>query len=244
MLDTGVKNPGFYIFAVHFTWHDPSKAAGVANELVTRLIDSNLDRRARQARLATDFLRREIERAEDALKEQSTKVSAFKEQHRGELPAELASKVARLERLQAQRDALGLRMSEAESRLVTLQTTGGETDPRRTALPELEPRLLRERTINTAEHPNVLALERQVDALRQEMASQPLGGGWSPTQRAVVSGVQREIGALRQQPARSKRRWGSSSARWRRPPRARRSSTPSPSARRCSAPTTPMRCAR
>jgi uncharacterized protein involved in exopolysaccharide biosynthesis len=199
VLDTGVKSPGFYIFAVRFSWHDPSQAAGVANELVTRLIDSNLDRRARQARLTTEFLRREAERAEAALKEQSEKVSTFKEEHRGELPAELATKVARLERLQAQRQALGLRISEGESRLVTLQTLGGEADPRSTALSELEGRLLRERTIHTAEHPNVLALERQVVALREEISTQPLGGGWSPAQRAVVSGVQLEIGSLRQQ---------------------------------------------
>jgi succinoglycan biosynthesis transport protein ExoP len=199
VLDTGVKSPGFYIFAVRFTWHDPSQAAGVANELVTRLIDSNLDRRARQARLTTEFLRREAERAEAALKEQSEKVSTFKEQHRGELPAELATKVARLERLQAQRQALGLRISEGESRLVTLQTLGGEADPRSAALAEIESRLLRERTVHTAEHPNVLALERQVEALRQEISTQPLGGGWSPAQRAVVSGVQLEIGSLRQQ---------------------------------------------
>jgi uncharacterized protein involved in exopolysaccharide biosynthesis len=199
VLDTGVKSPGFYIFAVRFSWRDPSQAAGVANELVTRLIDSNLDRRARQARLTTEFLRREAERAEAALKEQSEKVSTFKEEHRGELPAELATKVARLERLQAQRQALGLRISEGESRLVTLQTQGGEADPRSTALAELESRLLRERTIHTAEHPNVLALERQVVALREEISSQPLGGGWSPAQRAVVSGVQLEINTLRQQ---------------------------------------------
>lgn len=199
VLDTGVKSPGFYIFAVRFSWSDPSQAAGVANELVTRLIDSNLDRRARQARLTTEFLRRESERAEAALKEQSGKVSGFKEQHRGELPAELANKVARLERLQAQRQALGLRISEGESRLVMLQTQGGEADPRSNALVELESRLLRERTIHTPEHPNVLALERQVVALRQEISTQPMGGGWSPTQRGVVSGVQLEIGSLRQQ---------------------------------------------
>ena len=199
VLDTGVKSPGFYIFAVRFTWRDPSQAAGVANELVTRLIESNLDRRARQARLTTDFLRREAERAEAALREQSSKVSAYKEEHRGELPGELSNKIARLERLQSQRQALGLRISEGESRLVTLQTQGGEADPRSTTLVELESRLLRERTIHTPEHPNVLALERQVEALRGEISSQPMGGGWSPTQRAVVSGVQLEIGSLRQQ---------------------------------------------
>jgi polysaccharide biosynthesis transport protein len=199
VLDTGVKSPGFYIFAVRFTWRDPSQAAGVANELVTRLIDSNLDRRARQARLTTEFLRREAERAEAALKEQSEKVSRFKEEHRGELPAELATKVARLERLQSQRQALGLRISEGESRLVTLQTQGGEADPRSTALATLESRLLSERTIHTAEHPNVLALERQVEALREEISTQPLGGSWSPSQRAAVSGVQLEISSLRQQ---------------------------------------------
>jgi uncharacterized protein involved in exopolysaccharide biosynthesis len=193
------NNPGALIFAVKVTWPDPDKAAGVANDVVSRLIEANLERRSRQARLATDFLRREMERAEASLKEQSAKISEFKERYRGELPSELASKMARLERLQSQRAAIGMQISEAESRLVTLQTIGGESDPRLAALQELEGRLLREKTVNTPEHPNVLALQRQVESLREEMKSDPMGGAWSPTQRAAVEGARREIAQLRAQ---------------------------------------------
>jgi uncharacterized protein involved in exopolysaccharide biosynthesis len=193
------NNPTALIFAVKATWRDPEQAAGIANDVVSRLIEANLERRSRQARLAADFLRREMERAEGALKEQSARIAEFKERYRGELPSEMPSKMARLERLQAQRAAIGLQISEAESRMVTLRTLGGESDPRLTALQELEQRLLREKTVNTAEHPNVMALQRQVEALREEMRSDPMGGAWSPTQRAAVDAATREIAALRAQ---------------------------------------------
>jgi protein tyrosine kinase modulator len=195
------NNPGALIFLVKAKWSNPTQASDVANDVVGRLIEVNLDRRSRQARMATDFLRRELERAEATLKEQSAKVAEFKEQHRGELPSELPAKNARLERLQAQRASIALQISEAESRLVTLQTQGGEGDPRSAALQQLEQQLLHEKTVNTEEHPNVIALERQVEMLRAQMAKEPLGTGYSPTQRAVVEGVRREIDGLRNQAA-------------------------------------------
>src|SRR5262249_12898107 len=118
------NNPGALIFAVRVSWPDAEKAAGVANELVSRLIEANVSRRSKQARLATDFLRRDSERAEQALHDQSAQISAFKEQYRGELPSELPTKMARLERLQAQRAALGTQISEAEGRVLMLDTQG------------------------------------------------------------------------------------------------------------------------
>lgn len=196
------RNATALIFVVKVVWRDPQQAAAIANDVVGRLIEANLERRSRQARLAADFLRREMERAEAALKEQSARIAEFKERHRGELPSEMPSKMARLERLQSQRAAIGLQISDAESRMVTLRTLGGESDPRLAALQELEQRLLREKTVNTPEHPNVIALQRQVDMLREEMRNDPMGGAWSPTQRAAVDAASREVATLRAQVAR------------------------------------------
>jgi uncharacterized protein involved in exopolysaccharide biosynthesis len=198
-INTGRESENTYIFSVSFRWDDPKKAAAVANDLVGRLISANEERRSRQARVATDFLRKDAERAEAALREQSKKITEFKEKYRGELPSELETKSARLERLQAQREALGLQISQAESRLMLLRTQGGEADPRAKGLAALEERLFEERSVNTDEHPNVRALERQIAEIREQMRSNPEGGNWSPTQQAAVAAVQNEVGALRSQ---------------------------------------------
>jgi uncharacterized protein involved in exopolysaccharide biosynthesis len=198
-IDTGRESESTYIFSVGFRWDDPQKAAAVANDLVGKLISANEERRGRQARVATDFLRKDAERAEASLREWSKKITEFKEKYRGELPSELETKSARLERLQAQRQALGLQISEAESRLMLLRTQGGDADPRAKSLAALEERLFHERSINTDEHPNVTALQRQIEALRAEMRANPEGGSWSPMQQASIAAVQREVGSLRSQ---------------------------------------------
>lgn len=201
-INTGRESENIYIFYVSFRWDDPQKAAAVANDLVGRLISANEERRSRQARVATDFLRKDAERAEADLREQSKKITEFKERYRGELPGELVTKSARLERLQAQREALGVQISQAESRLMLMRTQGGEADPRAKGLAALEERLFQERSVNTEEHPNVRALERQIEELRSQMRSNPEGGSWSPLQQASVVAVQNEIGTLRGQLAR------------------------------------------
>ena len=198
-IDTGRESESTYIFSVGFRWDDPKKAAAVANDLVGRLITANEERRSRQARVATDFLRKDAERAEASLREQSKKIAEFKEKYRGELPSELDSKNARLERLQGQRQALGLQISEAESRLMMMRTQGGEADPRSRGLAALQERLFEERSVNTDEHPNVMALQRQIDSLRAEMRSSPEGGNWSPIQQASIAAATREVASLREQ---------------------------------------------
>jgi len=198
-INTGRESETTYIFSVGFRWGDPKKAAAVANDLVGRLITANEERRSRQARTATDFLRKDAERAEATLREQSKRIAEFKERYRGELPSELPTKTAKLERLQSQRQALGLQISEAESRLILLRTQGGAADPRLKSLSALEERLFHERSVNTDEHPNVRALQRQITALRTEMRSNPSGGEWSPLQQATVAAAEREIASLRTQ---------------------------------------------
>jgi polysaccharide biosynthesis transport protein len=187
-----------FVFDIAYTAPDPDVAAAVANALVDRFTEYHLAQRTRQARLTTEFLTREMERAEAALRQQSALMKEFKQRNRGQLPNELTTKLARLDRLQQQRQSLALQVSDAESRLITLQSTSLETDARARILADLQDRLAQERVVNTEEHPNVRALARQVQALENDMNSNR-----APTVTARNSPqaleVQRELASLKAQ---------------------------------------------
>ncbi len=163
-----------FILAIRFESSDPVVAADVANELVSRFVDSHRRRQTRKAKLTTDFLRQEAEQAEAELAQQRARITDFTEAHRGELPSELDTKLARLDRLQQQSQSLALGISDAEGRLLVLQKPGPEAEE--TLLEELRARLIEERTVYTDEHPNVIALQRQIEALEAEAASRPSRG--------------------------------------------------------------------
>jgi uncharacterized protein involved in exopolysaccharide biosynthesis len=189
-----------FILATRFESSDPVVAADVANELASRFRSAHLRRHSRQAKLASDFLRGEAERAEAKLAEQRALITEFKNTHRGELPSELNTKLARLERLQQQSQSLALQISDAEGRLLILQSQDAAPGTVTTLLGELRARLVHERTIYTDEHPNVTALRRQIASLEAKAAQGPVVAGpvtASSDPAAVV--VQHEVEALRAQ---------------------------------------------
>jgi len=75
------------VFEVLVTYGDPVKAAAVANDLASRFTDIHLRDRSRQARITTEFLRRELEKTEEELAEQERAITNFKQAHRGSLPS-------------------------------------------------------------------------------------------------------------------------------------------------------------
>jgi uncharacterized protein involved in exopolysaccharide biosynthesis len=185
-----------FILAIRFESSDPVAAADVANELLSRFIASHLGRQIRKAKLTGGFLRQEAERAEAELAQQRARITDFTEAHRGELPSELETKLARLERLQLQSQSLALQISDAEGRLLVLQSE----EPIQETLDELRVRLLEARTIYTDEHPNVIALRRQIEALEAESASERAGAGTARMSAdPAVAAVRREVEVLRAQ---------------------------------------------
>jgi uncharacterized protein involved in exopolysaccharide biosynthesis len=187
-----------FILAIRFESRDPVVAADVANELVSRFIDAHRQRQTRKAKLTTDFLRQEAEQAEAELAQQRALITDFTEAHRGQLPSELDTKLARLDRLQQQSQSLALQISDAEGRLLVLQKPGPEAEA--SLLEELRARLVEERTIYTEEHPNVIALRRQIEALEAEGASgQPISASAWISKDPAVAAVQREVDVLRAQ---------------------------------------------
>jgi uncharacterized protein involved in exopolysaccharide biosynthesis len=190
----------FFILAIRFESADPVVSADVANELSSRFTSVHLRRQHRLTKLTSDFLRREAERAEVELGQQRARITEFTKAHRGELPSELDTKLALLERSQQQRESLALQISDAEGRLLILQSQEPLADTKETLLEELRVLLVHERTVHTDEHPNVLALQRQIEVLEAEVAGEQAGPATLPASSdpaAVL--VQREVDALRTQ---------------------------------------------
>jgi uncharacterized protein involved in exopolysaccharide biosynthesis len=186
------------ILGISFTADDPETAAAVANDLAQLFVLAGIRMRSEQARVTTEFMRRELEAAEESLREHTRKIASFQEQHRGELPSELDTQLARLERLQSLRSSLTMQIVEAETRLATIRADAsrdaGSGGPSR--LEQMRALLAQELAVNTETHPNVQALRRQIETLEREGGGGGRGGGATG---GVVSAVQREIDQLRQQ---------------------------------------------
>jgi uncharacterized protein involved in exopolysaccharide biosynthesis len=160
------------LLRISFVAHRPDVAAAVANEVADLMTAGSIRIRTRQARLTTVFLRRELERAEPELRELDRRIAEFKERYRGELPAEFAANVAKLERLQQERQSLALQIAETETRLASLSSatvSSGEDAPPEVRIVQLRGELAEALGVMTERNPEVLRLRRQIEQLEVEI---------------------------------------------------------------------------
>jgi succinoglycan biosynthesis transport protein ExoP len=194
------RQEGARIIVIHFDDADRTVAADVANALAHAITDESLRSRSEQARVTTDFLRREFERSEDALEEQNHFFAKFQQKYQGELPSELESNLRHLQRLQEQRQSLALQISESESRLASITLglqEGRHLSPSEERLEELRDKLAEVEGLYTAEHPAVLSTRRQIEALEKIIAERKTGSGLD--HNSFVKATQNEIRLLRLQ---------------------------------------------
>jgi len=193
------------VYVISYEAPDPEIAASVVNELAGFFTAANIAMRNQQAELATRFLRRELERAEKALREQDRVVTEFLQEHRGGLPSELTTNLARLERLQAQRQSLATQIDAAEGRVILLRAEEGAQDDDTSPTPqdrllELQDELRARLAVLTEEHPNVLALRRQIESLEAQLAAADAPESPEARERAArLAEEQRQLGLLRSQ---------------------------------------------
>lgn len=199
------------IYAITFRADEPEVAAAVANGLAERFTAAHVRMRDRQVRVTTDFLRRELERAERELRAQEERITEFKQQYRGELPSELNANLARLERLQQERESLATQIADAETRLALLaagsvSSGAGDIDSSspEARLAALRSRLEQELAVRTEEHPNVISLRRQVAALEKEVTASPDADGM-PSRPSLAAGARSSVDEMRRQRARIER---------------------------------------
>ncbi len=168
-----VRRPTAQIFSISFRYAEPDGAAAVANDLASRFVAENIRMRTEQARVTAEFMRRELADVEAELNAQNALITELKKVARGELPDELQSTLGRLERLQAQRQSVALRVAQTESNLVALEQRSGEsaTPSPQTRLESLRSELAALRSRYTEDHPDVIVLQEQVQTLEENLAS-------------------------------------------------------------------------
>lgn len=190
------------IYSVSFEYTEPVAAAAVANDLASIFVESSIARRNRQARTTTEFLERELERAEGELRQINDEITAFRRANRGELPGDLDPALAKLERLSTRRQALALELSEREERLLILSGVKGETASTETQqqLQELRRELTRELSVHTEMHPNVVALRDRIARLEaMAVGEEPMEADPDPMRRLRIAGEETELQRIKKE---------------------------------------------
>jgi uncharacterized protein involved in exopolysaccharide biosynthesis len=191
------------VFEIAFEDADPRLAAAVANDIVARLMAASIESRDRQARVTTEFMRRELRRADEALRFQGKKIAEFRAEHRGELPEELATNLAKLDRLQQQRQSLFTQIGEAEGRLASIAASGPSELAPDVRLLKLRDQLRHELSLHTEEHPNVIALQRQIAFLETERSGEGSAALEPPQshRELLIAETRRDLSQLRKEVA-------------------------------------------
>src|SRR5207244_29255 len=110
-------------FTISYQGSEPATVSLVANTLASFYIEENLKARERQATGTAEFLKVQLGETKKRLDEQEQRVSEFKRRHLGELPQQMETNLASLERLRTQ-----LRLNAATQ---TPPTEGRQRRPRR-----------------------------------------------------------------------------------------------------------------
>ncbi len=183
------------LLTIEYTAPAPKIAADVANDLAGLFTALNIQLRSQQAHLATEFMRRELTRADQALRDQDAKITAFREEHRGELPDELDANLRRLDSLRNQRQSLLNEISQTEARLTTLSAQPGQPVTPELQLERLRAQLATELATKTEAHPDVIALRHEIAAA--EAALQREGKSGAARDATPVLGPERQLSDLR-----------------------------------------------
>jgi polysaccharide chain length determinant protein (PEP-CTERM system associated) len=179
-------------FTIGYQGSDPGTVTLVANTLASFYIEENLKARERQATGTAEFLKGQLGETKKALDELEQRVSQFKRRHLGELPQQMESNLATLERLHTQlrlnadnqtraverRQALSSQLAEADSLLGPASVAPGGAAPPETSearLARVKQELTRLRTQFSEKYPDVVLLAAEVTALERELADAKSG---------------------------------------------------------------------
>lgn len=167
---------------VAFTAGSGSKAAEVTNEMVTLILQENLELRRGRAAQTLEFFDQEVTRLNDELATQSATILAFKLANQNSLPDSLeysrSRQTSQQERLlQLQRTEAGL--ADRRARLIELYERTGRVDmgqvnltPDQRQLQALESELGNALLVYSDTNPRIRVLKQRVAALQAAVAAQ------------------------------------------------------------------------
>ena len=165
-------------FRLSFDYPDAGTAQRVTNELVSLYLSENARTRQEKASETTAFLTGEADRLQRSITELDRQLSDLKAQYQGSLPEQLNYNLGIIQRAEEEMRALDIRMQSLTQRQIFLESELLQIDP---SNPEAVPvagqsdqlRALRSQFVALsgrygAEHPDVIRLRRELDALEQD----------------------------------------------------------------------------
>ena len=168
-------------FSLAYDSPSPELAQRITDELVSLFLEENLRTRREAAREATVFLSAEAQRLAEQIADLEARVARFKEEHGESMPEMQQVNLQFLRRTEEQIARTELETRLVEDRIVMLESelartsrfgddiegTRGVLTPRE-RLVQLELRYVELSTQMTDRHPEVVRLEREINALRQQ----------------------------------------------------------------------------
>ena len=173
-------------FRIFFRADSPAKAAAVANRLAQDFIDQHIQERVQLSGDTSEFIRTELSRLTERIREVDDRISQVKSENRGRLPEDATSNQRMLERavgnLRAAERELAVAESDASFYRQQVQMTVPEAQAAREPVSpenrlrmlELQLAELRSRGF-TDKHPDMIAARGEMESLRARIAKEGVG---------------------------------------------------------------------
>ncbi len=169
-------------FTLAYEGKNPVLIAEVLNYLANMFIEENLKLREKQAMNTANFLNAELNKIYQKLTARENALKQYKMEHMGELPEQLPSNNAMLERLQTEYETLQENLRRAEDRKLMLSrqmrigiedadTSAGQLSTP-TTLSALKGRLKILRGRYTEKHPDIAALKERIAKMEEAQKQQ------------------------------------------------------------------------
>ena len=167
-------------FTVGVTAESPTVAAAVANELVTRILDSNAALRRARAETTADFFRQEVERLARELSQLEARIVSFQKENEQALPDSLEYRRNQLDLIYERLQRFEQQRLELEQERTLLRLSLEERSPERAPLSammreldELRRALAQRQAVLAPTHPEIRRLTLSVAALEAALAEAP-----------------------------------------------------------------------
>jgi succinoglycan biosynthesis transport protein ExoP len=173
-------------FEVSYTSRSADLAAKVANELTTLYLNENLNNRTQLARDAANFLESEADRLNRQIGELEVKLAEFKDKNLQQLPDLTQLNMTLLDRTEEELREAQNRKDSLEQQQVYLEAQLAQLKPNSTVFSDTGERIVSSadrlkmarsqldsaRATYAPDHPDIVKLQREVDGLEKEVASE------------------------------------------------------------------------
>ncbi len=197
-------------FTITYSASSREITARVANELVTRVLELNLQSRSQQAQQTVDFFTQDVERLAADLIALETEIANYKKQNEQALPTTLQSRQGTLAAIQQQlfsnkqqRAQLNTQLEATQKTLETLKslpTPSQNLTQEERQLAALKAQLAQDETLYTPQHPSIRQLRGQIAAMERVVGATPgTGQSGSSAQTMQINTLESQIASIEQQ---------------------------------------------